>query len=54
MDPIYRIEHDGHPRHVLRRDGTWYFLEGDPFGRHTAGARVEGPEPRVLSPVVPS
>ena len=54
MDPIYRIEHDGHPRHVLRRDGTWYFLEGDPFGRHTAGARVEGPEPRVLSPVIPS
>ena len=54
MDPIYRIEHDGHPRHALRRDGAWYFLEGDPFGRHTAGARVEGPEPRVLSPVVPS
>ena len=54
MDAIYRIEHDGRPRHALRRDGAWYVLEGDPFGRHTAGARVEGPEPRVLSPVVPS
>ena len=54
MDLIYRIEHDGCPRHALRRDGAWHFLEGDPFGRHTAGARVAGPEPRVLSPVVPS
>ncbi len=54
MDPIYRIEHDGHPRHALRRDGAWHLLEGDPFGRYTAGAPVEGPEPRVLAPVVPS
>ena len=54
MDPIYRIEHDGHPTHALRRDGTWHVLEGDPFGRYTAGARVVGPEPRVLAPVVPS
>ena len=52
MDPLYRIEHDGHPTHALRRDGTWHVLEGDPFGRYTAGARVVGPEPRVLAPVV--
>ena len=54
MDPIYRIEHDGRARHALRRDGAWHLLEGDPFGRHTAGAPVQGPEPRVLAPVVPS
>ena len=51
---MYRIEHDGHPRYALRRDGAWFLLEGDPFGRHTAGERVSAPEPRVLSPVVPS
>ena len=39
MDPIYRIEHDGGPRYALQRDGVWHLLEGDPFGRHTAGAR---------------
>ena len=54
MDPLYRIEHDGHPRHALRRDGGWHFLAGDPFGTHSVGARLEGPEPRVLAPVVPS
>ncbi|HJN43568.1 MAG: hypothetical protein CL477_12660 [Acidobacteria bacterium] len=54
MDPIYRIEHDGRPQHALRRDGAWYLLEGDPFGQHTRGARVHGPEPRVLAPVGPS
>ena len=54
MDPIYRIEIDGRPRHALRCDGVWHLLEGDPFGQHVAGARVEGREPRVLAPVVPS
>ena len=54
MDPIYRIEYDGHPRYAVRRAGAWHLLEGDPFGQHTAGRRVEGPEPRVLAPVVPS
>ena len=53
-DPIYRIEHDGHSRHAVRRGGVWHLLEGDPFGQHSAGARVGGPQPRVLAPVVPS
>ena len=54
MAPIYRIEYDGRPRHALRCAGVWHLLEGDPFGQHTAGARVQGPEPRVLAPAVPS
>ena len=54
MDPIYRIEHDGQPRHALRREGAWHLLEGDPFGRHAAGTRLEGAAPRLLSPVLPS
>ena len=54
MDPIYRIEHNGHPAHALQRDGAWHLLKGDPFGRYTTGAQVEGPGPLVLAPVVPS
>ena len=54
MDPIYRIDYHGRARHALRCEGVWHLLDGDPFGRYTTGARVEGPQPRVLAPVVPS
>ena len=54
MDPIYRLELDGHARYALRRHGAWHLLEGDPYGQHTVGARVESAAPHVLAPVVPS
>lgn len=53
MDPLYRIEHNGHPAYAVRLDGNWYLLDGDPYGTSRAGARIEG-NPRVLTPVVPS
>ncbi len=53
MNPIYRIDHDGHPAYASRRGETWYRLDGDPFGSHRAGARLDG-VPRLLAPVVPS
>ena len=33
IDRIYRIIHEGAPRHVIERNGTWRILEGDLFGR---------------------
>ena len=54
MDPIYRIDYHGRARHALRREGVWHLLDGDPFGQYTTGARVEGPQPRMLAPVLPS
>jgi len=54
MEAIYRIEHDGQPRYALRQGTAWYLLDGDPFGRHTPGARLAEQEPRVLAPTVPS
>jgi 2-keto-4-pentenoate hydratase/2-oxohepta-3-ene-1,7-dioic acid hydratase in catechol pathway len=54
MDPIYRIDHEGHPRYALHLNGDWRLLKGNPFGRYTAGASLEVVAPRVLAPVVPS
>ena len=53
MDPLYRIEHNGHPTYAVRLDGNWCLLDGDPYGTSRPGARIEG-NPRVLAPVVPS
>ncbi len=62
MDRIYRIDDNGTARHVIERDGALMLLEGDLFGRYTAGApmgRVERPGAipaglRLLPPVAPS
>ena len=53
MDPIYRIEHDGHPAYASRRGEEWYLLDGNPYGSHRAGTRLDG-APLLLAPVVPS
>ena len=54
MDPLYRIDHRGAPRHALRRHDGWRLLDGDPFGAHTVGAALDTDSPRLLAPVMPS
>ena len=54
MDPLYRIDYRGAPRHALRRHDGWRLLDGDPFGAHTVGAALDTDSPRLLAPVIPS
>jgi 2-keto-4-pentenoate hydratase/2-oxohepta-3-ene-1,7-dioic acid hydratase in catechol pathway len=54
MKKFYRIEHAGAPRHVIEEGGRWRLLEGDLFGRHTAGAEIPSSGHRLLAPVLPS
>ena len=51
---IYRVEHAGRRLYVLHAAGRWNALEGDPFGRYTAGAPVEPADFRILAPLEPS
>lgn len=51
---VYRILHDGAPRHVAEREGRWRLIEGDVFGRFTEGAEVDGARAKLLAPVMPS
>jgi 2-keto-4-pentenoate hydratase/2-oxohepta-3-ene-1,7-dioic acid hydratase in catechol pathway len=51
---LYRVEHDGAPRHVAEREGVWRLVEGDAFGRFTEGQEIDGARARVLAPVLPS
>jgi 2-keto-4-pentenoate hydratase/2-oxohepta-3-ene-1,7-dioic acid hydratase in catechol pathway len=60
MDRIYRIEWQGQVRFAVERDGALCLLEGDLFGRYSAGAAIASgtgarfaPAVRVLAPVVP-
>ena len=54
MDPLYRIDYRGAPRHALRRHDGWRLLDGDPFGAYTVGAALDTDSPRLLAPVMPS
>ncbi len=54
MDPLYRIDHHGAPRYVIRGHAGWRLLDGDPFGAHTVGAALDTESPRLLAPVMPS
>ena len=54
IDRIYRIIHEGAPRHVIERNGTWRLLEGDLFGRFEPGVEVSSTGLTLLSPVEPS
>ncbi len=56
MDRIFRIEQNGRPKYVLRKDDAtqWHRLDGDPFGDYTTGPAIEDEGVRVLSPVQPS
>jgi 2-keto-4-pentenoate hydratase/2-oxohepta-3-ene-1,7-dioic acid hydratase in catechol pathway len=54
MKRYYRIEVEGRPRHAIEENGTWHLVEGDIFGPHHTGARIDPGGRRVLAPVVPS
>ena len=51
---IYRIDHNGTPRHVAERDGEWRLVEGDIFDRHELGDPVGRSGHYLLPPVLPS
>ncbi len=51
---LYRIEHEGAPRYVAARNGTWRLVEGDVFGEHREGAEIPSEGHRLLAPVEPS
>ena len=51
---LYRIEHEGAPRYVAERAGTWRLVEGDAFGSFTEGAEVDRDAATLLAPVSPS
>ena len=51
---LYRIEHAGRVGHAIEDGGVWSWLEGDPFGGWTRGARLDGPPGRCLAPVTPT
>jgi 2-keto-4-pentenoate hydratase/2-oxohepta-3-ene-1,7-dioic acid hydratase in catechol pathway len=54
MTRVYRIEHNGEPRHAIEESGAWRLLEGDLFGRFTPGEPVASTGHRLLAPVIPS
>lgn len=51
---IYRIDHHGTPRYAAERDGEWRLVEGDIFGEHDLGDRIEATGHYLLPPVMPS
>ena len=51
---IYRIQHNGTPRHAIEADGHWHLVEGDIFGSHEPGEAIPSPGDNVLVPVLPS
>ena len=54
MKRYYRIDYNGQPRHAIEHDGAWHLLDGDIFGSHRAGERIEVGRHRLLAPVIPS
>jgi 2-keto-4-pentenoate hydratase/2-oxohepta-3-ene-1,7-dioic acid hydratase in catechol pathway len=54
MVRLYRIEHEGAPRHAVERDGAWHLVEGDIFGDWREGAAISGDGAKLLAPVEPS
>ena len=51
---LFRIEHEGAPRYVAERQGTWRLIEGDPFGKFKETLEVDRETATVLAPVSPS
>ena len=51
---IYRIEHQGSPRHVVEQNGEWRLVEGDIFGAYELGTAVSPDNRYLLPPVQPS
>ena len=54
MTRIYRIEHEGVPRHAAEEHGEWRLIEGDIFGDHRLGAQIAATGHSLLAPVMPS
>jgi 2-keto-4-pentenoate hydratase/2-oxohepta-3-ene-1,7-dioic acid hydratase in catechol pathway len=54
MKRIYRIEHNGAPRHAVDADGAWRLIEGDIFGKFTEGERIAANGHQLLAPLTPS
>lgn len=57
MKRLFRIEHEGRPRHVVQENdeqGEWRVIEGDVFGDWRAGAAIGSAGHRLLAPVLPS
>jgi 2-keto-4-pentenoate hydratase/2-oxohepta-3-ene-1,7-dioic acid hydratase in catechol pathway len=54
MKRIYRIDHEGTPRHVVEENGRWRLLEGDLFDGYEVGDEIPAAGHRVLAPIVPS
>ena len=54
MTRVFRIEHNGEPRHAIEEAGAWRLLEGDLFGRYRAGETIPSTGHRLLAPVIPS
>ena len=54
MKRVFRIEHDGQPRHVVEENGETRVVRGDIFGNYDAGERISLDGRRLLAPVEPS
>ena len=54
MKRIYRIEHDGRPRHAIEEQGKWCLVDGDIFGAYERGEQIAADGHRLLAPVAPS
>ena len=54
MTRFFRIEYEGHARHVVVHDQGWRLLEGDLFGEYEAGDAIPSTGHRLLAPVAPS
>jgi len=51
---LFRIEHEGSPRYVAERAGTWRLIEGEPFGKFKETIEIDREDAKVLAPVLPS
>jgi 2-keto-4-pentenoate hydratase/2-oxohepta-3-ene-1,7-dioic acid hydratase in catechol pathway len=54
MVRLYRILHEGAARYVAEKDGTWRLVEGDVFGKYSAGAEISREGAKLLAPCDPS
>lgn len=55
VERVFRVDHQGSPRHAVEREGTLRLLEGDLFegpAHYKLGNKIEGG--RILPPVEPS
>jgi 2-keto-4-pentenoate hydratase/2-oxohepta-3-ene-1,7-dioic acid hydratase in catechol pathway len=51
---LYRVQHQGRPRHVAEREGRWRLIDGEVFGSFREGEEIAADGAHVLPPVMPS